>query len=432
MANKDIKREELLRDERMRNVTNYGARYGVAAAVIDYHANEKRPDSGYFIVAGLGQFPNIGPDGMTPKDIQEYWERNGDLCYPYAFAREITQDNIDTVIDSFNGFCQNMEVISALYKQYDCPVPPVMRTSEVGGLVDLNREANNPDRLWSVRACYEKELDRFFANEKKIQKNAGHKEYMEFYRSDRSDTAEPDGKKGLTYYKLKGQQEIPLGLLIKTGASVARACIPEELFQDMRKTLKYSPYVIYSVGKLHKYDMGRIEGPNDPWKNEQRYFEYRDIYFKKVDEPEVASAYIRAKYVDVDTRDSISRDAKITAPALSGRPVARYISPRAIDAFIKTAQMNNLQFTFDYHGILLEPSFDKIPVMVAKQDAAALDYILKDLDNRSFQQHFTENSNLPYLSDTVQIAEIKQSATRGQSQVPQLAGSTRANSGYAR
>lgn len=428
MAVKTITLDDIIEDPRMRNICNNAATYGVSAAVIGYHLSIEKSDKGFYIVAGLGAFPDITQ--ISPQDIEENWERNHSLFYPHMYAREITGDNFDTVVSDFNEYCQNVEVLNALYRQYGCEVPEVMRRGEVTNLIELNAEVENENRSWTVRSCYEKELERFFKEEKKIEKSKSFKETMQFYRSDRSDGHPKNKRRNFKYYKLAGKQEIPLERLQGTGTEILQIHVPENVYQDMKKTLELTPYVMYSAGDLRTYDMGHIEGGVDPWKDEQRYFESRVLYYKKVDEPEMASAYIRSVYSRMDTMDSIARNTREASLTNNSIPVARYVPERYMDAFYQVAKQVGMHFTFDYNGVLLKPSFEKIPVLVSRSDEGTLASILTYLDNKAFEEHDTTPRNMQYLDDQLKMAELKAMAQNSQYEVKRIAANEHCENQY--
>ena len=419
MSGKEFTLETLLNDRRMQMVTKNAAQYGVSAAVIDYGAGSDLASGGYYIVAGLGHFPDISTNGVTPKSIEKQSARNENLFYPKAFAQEISADNTDTVIDDLTLYCQRAEIIAALYREHNCEIPDVMCFGEMSNLISFNDSASNPAYDYVLRGEYLRLIDRFFENEAKIARSRGHRELMEYVRSDRYNGPLDRFRKDLSYYRLKGKQEIPLPLLQATGTEIVRSYFDESIFQDMKQTLSYAPYVFYSSGPLEKHDYGRISGSRDPWKNEKRCFELRPVYYKKIDEAEIASAYIRAKFINVPTKESIAGGLRETAPA-DGRPVARYVPFRAMNEFIRLAGADSLPFTFDYDGTLLYPTFSKIPVIAAGKDARLLDSILSRIDDLGFREHWIHENNRPYLGDGLKQEDLIRSASRWAARLPDL------------
>ena len=213
MSGKEFTLETLLNDRRMQMVTKNAAQYGVSAAVIDYGAGSDLASGGYYIVAGLGHFPDISANGVTPKSIEKQSARNENLFYPKAFAQEISADNTDTVIDDLTLYCQRAEIIAALYREHNCEIPDVMCFGEMSNLISFNDSASNPAYDYVLRGEYLRLIDRFFENEAKIARSRGHRERMEYVRSDRYNGPLDRFRKDLSYYRLKGKQEIPLPLL---------------------------------------------------------------------------------------------------------------------------------------------------------------------------------------------------------------------------
>ncbi|MBR2259574.1 MAG: hypothetical protein IJ899_20010 [Blautia sp.] len=419
MPKANITFDDLIHDRRLLKLTDNAANYGVAAAVIDYGADSAYSDGGYYIVGGLGTFPDISETGISPRNMEKQLQRNKELYYPKYYSRRINASNIDVAVSDFNLYCQRTEVIIALFLQYNCPVPDVMRESEVNMLIQCNEALSKYKFDIVLSNIYEKELEKFFQREKKALKSKIAKEYLDYFRSDRcrSDYYGEKAKDKLGFLSLNDNQEISFDLLLATGAQITEILLPEEEYQEMRKILRGSPYVFYSSGKKEVSDHGRIGDELDPWREEKRHFENRRIFYKAVDEPEIASAWIQARYVHTLTKDSIMRAAKGFCPP-EDRPTARYVPYRAMDSFLKKAVEERLPFTFDIMGVFLEPSWEKIPIVVSKQDSNILDNILLSLDEQAFREHDTFRHNLPYLSSNLQAAEIKKSAIANSSHLP--------------
>ena len=420
MSSKELPLETLMNDRRMHMVSESAARFGVSAAVIDYKAGSDLAEAGYYIVAGLGHFPDFSTSRLSPKAIERQAARNRNLFYPKVFAEEITAGNIDTAFDDLMLYCQRAEVIDVLYRAHNCEVPDVMCYGEMTNLISFNDSAANQKYDYVLRGEYSRLIDRFFENEARIQKSRRHRELMAYVRSDRYDGPLDKFKRDLAFFRLREKQEIPLHLLHATSAEITMEYINERIFQDMKLTLAYTPYVFYSTGPLEKHDFGRIAGSQDPWKGEERYFELRPVYYKKIDEPEMASAFIRAEFIDTPTRDCIAKGLREESSA-DGRPVARYVPYRAMDQFIFLAKENKLQFTFDYYGMLLAPMFARIPVITAGKDAKLLDSILSWIDKYTVQEHWLHEHNMPYLIDSKKQEALIRSASEWAAWIPDLA-----------
>ena len=431
MAKNGISIAELLHDTRLQQLTNNCSKFGVAAAVIDYGANSDRSDGGYYVVAGLDVFPDLSPSGVSPKQLEKQLSRNDELFYLKFFAEEITPENIDTVVIDLRDFCAETEILRTLFKEFECPLPDVIRKSEAVCLLKWNEDRFNDQQTCTFREINERNLEKFFKNEKAMVNDSKYKEFMEYLRSDRyhGTMYNPKKKRNHTYFKMKGQQEIPLELLQHTGAEIVETFIQDYQIKDMKETLKYTPYVFYSVGPLEIIDHGRIKDPQyDPWKDEERYWECRRFYFKKVDEPEVASAWIRIAYEDVNTRDAIQRGIRENLP--EGRPVARYVPFQNMELFLDMAKEKGLTFTFDYSGAILEPTFHKIPIMVSRSDIGTLDAILTTIDTELMKSHGLNEFNERYLKDRIDDAEVVQNAIRGADNLPEFYAPTPRSTEY--
>lgn len=376
------------------------AEYGVAASLLDYKVGMKRADSGYYLVAGLGEIPAFN----NPANIERQMKRNDDLFYPKAFAKKITPDNANAVIAELAYYCSRAEIVSALYKQYDCKIPDVMRVEEVADLMTCNDGYNNRSYMMTLRMDYKKQLDKYFKIEKKTEKSQTMKDYLDYIRSDRYDGDSSDKYKNphlnSEYRKYRGKQDISMELLMHTNTELYGMSFTEEQYQNMVECMKQYPHITYHSSDKVVYDFGHIDDPYiDPWADQQRHFEYRKVYFKKVDEPYFADAMYKTKFKDA------KMDEKVWTYTTS---TAEYVPYACSEAFMEEAEKQGLHFTIDTRGKHLMPAFDKVPIVVAGPDKELLDEIIETVSERNISGHAVRNSNLPYLDNAIEKAALKE------------------------
>ena len=91
---------ELQKNPLVMSISENAAYYGVVAAVVAYNLDKNKADSGYYIVAGLGKFPEYD----NPKEIENRQLRNVHLFHPKEFAMQLTKDNIQYAIEELYNY----------------------------------------------------------------------------------------------------------------------------------------------------------------------------------------------------------------------------------------------------------------------------------------------------------------------------------------
>lgn len=365
--------------------------YGIEATIEHYKIDEDKADSGYYIVAGLGGLPEYN----NPREIEDDMYRNENLFYPKKFAVKLTPENLQFAIEEFYSYCQKAELLQCLYNEYDCKVPEVIRIEEFFTLNDFNQGWNNPDYdVFARREC-KNALDEFFKSEKKAERGGATSKWKQFYRSDLYDS-----RKGQQHWRLHmafsdKDQIIPLSILSDCCRNITRLELTEQEFQQLKETLKQYPKIYYSADEKTVIDHGEIKGKN-PWADEQSYFEYRDIIFKKVDEPIIMGEVYKMRYGEL---------AKPREFLLGKDVMAKKVSWRYIDAFLSLAKDKDLYFAIDTKGEFKKSTTDYIPILFKSNQLHKFNSIMKEINNYHTNYHAFEESNLPFLSQNLNRAE---------------------------
>lgn len=387
---------DLKRNFHLMSVSENAAYYGVVAAVVDYKADEGKADSGYYLVAGLGKFPEY----ENPKDIEDRQQRNILLFYPKEFAMKLNKDNLQYAIEELYNYCQRAEMIECLYNEYNCQIPDVLRCNEVTLLYRLNKGWNNEEYDVFLRRSHKNEMDAFFKEEKKAEKNKSTKKYHDFYRSDRYDSNK-SYHQNLFQMTTKGkEQNISMDLLRETGNDLITIEIDEDICLKFKEALKNFPEVTYTIGKLQTYDEGKIKfhkGEKDPFEGENIHSEWRDLTFKKVDEPIIIGQLRRLQW----------EDKAIPRSYLRGDIVAKNISSNNIHNFVSLANANNLKFAIDVKGEFIKPAVNQTPVLFYRNKLHVYNSIMDRINDEKVKYHSIEESNLPYLTSAINKAEDK-------------------------
>ena len=384
----EVRNNPMLKDNIIAENASY---YGIKATIEQYKINENKADSGYYIVAGLGELPQYS----NPKDIEDDMHRNENLFYPKKFAVKLTPENLQFAIEEFYSYCQRAELLQCLYNEYNCKVPEVMRIEEFYNIYKFNQGWNNESYdVFARREC-KNALDEIFKSEKKAEKGGATFKWKQFYRSDLYDS-----RKGQSHWRIHTafndkDQIVPLSILSDCCKNITRLELTEQEFQQLKETLKQYPKIYYSADDKFIIDHGEIKGKN-PWADEQSYFEYRDIIFKKVDEPIIMGEVYKMRYGEL---------AKPREFLVGKDIVAKKVSCRYIENFLSLAKDKDLYFAIDTKGEFKKSTTDYIPILFKSNQLYKFNSIMKEINNYHTNYHAFEESNLPFLSQNLDRAE---------------------------
>lgn len=390
---KDLKANPLIT-----SISENASYYGVAATVVDHKVAQNKADSGYYIVAGLGKFPEYN----SPKEIENDQLRNIHLFHPKQFAMQLTPDNIQFAIEELYNYCQRAELIECLYNEYDCEIPDVIRTEELINLYKFNKGWNNEEYDIYLRRSFKNELDAFFKEEKKAERNPSAKKWKEYYRSDFYD--EKKSKMQTTFdltFKEK-EQVIPYKLLRSCCDDVTRVELTEAEYQKLLEVLKKYPKINISADEKVVIDHGKLkvkDPKDDPFAGQQDYFEYRDIYFKAVDESVIMGEIYKMRW---------NEHGAVHRATLVGDVVAKNVSYNNIHNFVSLAKTNDLKFAIDIKGEFKKPTTDFVPILFKRDQLHKYNAIMDRINTDKVNYHGIDVANLPFLSCNLQAAEEKQ------------------------
>lgn len=388
---------ELKKNPLIMSISENAAYYGVVAAVVEYQIDKNKADSGYYIVAGLGKFPEYN----NPKEIENTQNRNVHLFHPKQFAMQLNKDNIQYAIEELYNYCQRAEVLEVLCNEYDCEVPDVLRNEEFINLYQLNYNYNNENYDVFYRRLCKDGIDEFFKHEKQAKKSKSVRAKLDFQRSDRFDYNKSKAQKVISALMNKKEQIIPLSLLKNCTGELSRIEITEEEFQALKEALKDFPEVTYSIDDKTVIDTGEVKTKNpadNPFYGEQTHFEYRNIIFKKIDEPIIMGQLYKIEW---QNKGPIHRANFI------GDVTAKYVSYNNIENFVSLATANGLKFAIDYKGEFKKPLKDFVPVLFNTDKMYKYNDIMNRINHDKVNYHAIGEMNLPYLTDAIERIQGK-------------------------
>lgn len=364
--------------------------YGLYGNVIYYapspftrpdHSNRNR----FYIVAGTSQDlqRDTLPSWLDPEEIIRRNSRNCKLFYPAVWAVDLSSGvSFMDAIDQLVEYAKRTEFLATQCAQYELALPSKLRLSEVNHLITQFDKS-----LWSadqprMQKRYQSTLDRFFKGEKRL--NRLYRAWMDYYRSEKF----PDGKgplAKLTGFLRRQNPQVKHELLQKTNDNLRKLQLQEYEYQYFRDFMSTCyPDVSFAVGKREVVDHGlpplvlqnKVPVRNVTWEEyaavrkerfaEEGYnaladmnpsrWEFRDIYYRAIDEPIIASVYnaMSLQYAKCNALDELEQYGEM---AMEDIPASNFMN------FVSLAKANGVRFYIDTKGDYAVPSFQSIHVL---------------------------------------------------------------------
>ncbi len=386
------------RQNAVRYIQEICADFGLYGNIISY-ISPTVPESDRnreYLIAGID--PSIGstrlPENIQPEKILRQIRRSDKFFYPQVWVYDLS-DNSDQmrVTQDLSTYCDKANFIRQLYTMYDTPVPDVLRESEIGQLSDAWDALHHPNSNAGLAARANKDLTAFFKREKDPSK----KEWLQYFRSDRFPD---DGGKisKLMSFGKRDDQIVSTEQLMEFNSNINKLQMQEHEFKIFRELMaKAHPDCTYAIGKLEIVDHELIDNHNDPdnpfgkavtgeeyavirkerfaaegWEAlkslKMAYWEFRDVYYKAVDEPLIASVYnkITLEYAKSDPIADLLNRGSIHLVKI---PADDFMN------FVSLAKANDLRFHIDTDGIYSVPSLDHVSVIYNTSQTSLLQAI---------------------------------------------------------
>ena len=424
-----------------RQIKDACAAYGLYGNVI-YHApspftrTDEHNRNRMYIVAGpdpaFGEDPP--PKWLDPEHIIRQNSRNNKLFYPGAWALELdTRTSELDILEQLMDYARRVEFLTYQYGQYGLPLPEKLRLSEVNHLISFYDNA-----LWSgndpkLQKKYQSTLDWFFKREK--SHSALRRRWLSYYRSEKF----PDGKgpfAKLRGYFRRNNPEVSMAQLLETNGDLRKLQMQEYEFRHFRDMIAQCyPEVSYAVGEREKIDHGltpraaRHKTPvsNVTWEEyaavrkerfadegyaalqhlNPNYWDFRDIYYRAVDAPLIASVFhmMTLQYAKPDSLETLSQYGPTAVQVI---PASNFMN------FVSLAKSNGLRFYIDVHGDYTVPSFDSIPVLYNTCQEDKLQGIVSRLIHDRVAFSHTLDAHPPLENRIEHSAQLSQADTMQQ------------------
>ena len=376
--------------------------YGLYGTVIYYNPSPipEGDRNRWYILAGTN--PDILEDPLPcyiePENLLRRQERNPALFYPDLFVVDLYKDtNQMKAMEKLVQYCKCTEFLKSIYNEYSTPLPDRLWISEINQLQKFKDSADNYDLDASVRSKCRKDLEWFFRREKST---GFRRRWLDYFRSERF----PQDKgffARISGYLSRDSQQTTLDRLTEDNDDLSKLEMQEHEFRAFKKNMKlFYPDVTYAVGKKTVVDHGialarknagaeEVFGKNvtgeeyaciakdrfakegwDALKDLQpAYWEFRDIYYKDVDEPLIAHIYNMTllSYAKPD----LVQDLDLSPLHVVNVPRSDFMN------FVALAKANGLKFAIDGRGDYSIPSLEFIHVVYQEHQAEKLQGILE-------------------------------------------------------
>lgn len=378
------------RPQLVQRIKHICASYGLYGNVVYYSPSPFTCDGDsnrnrLYIIAGIS--PAFGedqlPEWIQPDQIIMRNKRNIKLFYPDAWALELTPGTQEIeVLDQLKDYAEHVSFLSFQYRDHGLPMPEKLRLAEVNHLMTLYDQS-----LWNsdqprVQRKYQSGLDWFFKREKSTM--PFRQKWLDYYRSEKFPDEKGPISKLRGYFK-RNNPEVSIQQLFDTNENLKKLELQEHEFRYFRKFIADCyPEVSFAVGDrevvnhgvtppsasdtvsvrnvtLEEYDAVRKErfaeeGFEALANMNPSYWVFRDIYYRAVDEPIIASVRnsIRLQYAKCNPLEELCHFGEMSMKAI---PESSFMN------FVSLAKTNGLRFYIDTKGDYALPSLDTVHVL---------------------------------------------------------------------
>ena len=354
------------------------------------------------------------PDDLNVKDIYIRNERSNSLFYTDYFVVKLDENtSFLSVVDSAVSYCKTVKFLKDLFAEHNAPLPLKIRGDEIGGLKEFNSGRNNEALAPEARAKFDRGLKKWFRQEK--TRNKYLQKWRAFSRTDKFDRKATPWKMFHDFRK-RNSQITELELLHETNDDLKTTVINEHEFVKFQEVMKrLYPDVLYAVSDVEVQNEGlSLSDKNKPVQKikpgafgrlvsfqayceeveakfategyeaikelQPVYFETRQLTYKEIDEPYVASVLnsIRFAYAKSDSLKDVDRH-NLDMVSFIDVPVGDMMN------FVSLAKANCVRFHLDYFGKFGKPNFETLRVIYSPEKDEMMKSIVKRMVSEKFQ-----------------------------------------------
>lgn len=406
--------------------------YNVCGKVVERKTSDTAAEPEHYILVGMGDVPS----SVDPKAIADRSERSFLLFYPHCFALKINEDtNPLKLIDKTVEYCKEAEFIKALFNEFKCEIPEVIRVDELYSLKRFNDQRHNKRLNAEGKKRFHLGLQRFFKKEK--TKSRHKKAWKKHYRSERFDENAPVIKQYLNFFR-RNDPEISLKVLQQSCDNLKLTVMNENEYRYFKKQMKkLYPDISYSASPKWEVDHGLIkvpkgeENPFGECVTYEEYFkmreetfsqsgyaaleninvsrwEFRNITYRSVDESIIASVLSPYRFGYV-------KDSQLSTVLSFGESNVISIPSGEMMNFYSLAMSYGLPFYVDDHNQYKDASLDYVHIVYSRASQNAINEILNRLvgDKITGSHMITEKQRRKHLlsnqiNDAISTAEQEQ------------------------
>ena len=348
------------------------------------------------------------PENVKADEIARVVESNPSLFFVHDYAICIENEKENYVANEVLDYAKKNELIRTLYAEYSLPIPDRVTTQEVNALMRFNLSRFNPDYPVSLQLEYGTALNKFFKAEKK---KGLYKSWMNYNRSEKFN---PDASflNSIKGYVKRNSNEVDLEHLVRNADKLETIEINESVYQEFKEFLhEYYPDVVYYPHDKDVIDWGQIKIPKDlegiienPYENQQRYWESRQITYKSSDAPVIHKVLNSIMFENIDNPIH-----NLTAILDRGDYNIENIPLKDIANVCSLAKSNNVKIYIDVEGQFSTPEATNIAVLYNAFDKNKMAAIMNRIfDEKSEFSHAIVSEQKKSLHDRISETRQKQ------------------------
>lgn len=406
--------------------------YGVSCRVFSKNKYVFSDVKEQYLVFGV----NGVPDHLNIKDIYMRNERSNVLFYPDYFVVKL-DENVSPLglVEDAVSYCKTVDFLKKIYREADLPLPKVLRGDEIGALKEYNSVRKNKNLPAKARAKANNGIKKFLKQEKTRSKFL--KKWLEFYRSDKFDR-KASRIKMFRDYSNRNSQITSAVVLHETNDDLKTTVINEHEFLKFKKSMaQLYPEVLYAVSELEVqnegFDVAAYKNkpvdkiPSGAFgklvtyeafceEREKRfategyaaindlnpaYYETRQLTYKEIDEPLVASVLntIRFAYAKSDCLQSV-KIPDVEMFSFIDVPVEDMMN------FVSLAKANKVLFYLDCFGKFGKANFETMRIVYNPlQDEIMKSIVSRMIDEKFKLSHIATSLDAQTMSLDRQINE---------------------------
>lgn len=378
------------------NISRLCSEYHCFGKVVERKTHDPTAKPEYYILAGINGIPS----NVDPKDIVNRSERSFLLFYPHCFALKIDENiNPLELIEETVKYCKEAEFTQAIYNEFQCEIPEVIRVDELYSLTRYNNQRQNSKLNAEVRQRFHHGLQSFFKKEK--SKSKYKQAWKKHYRSERFNEDASLLKQYWNFFR-RNNPEVSIKDLQRSCDNLKFTVMYENEYQYFKQQMKkHHPNVLYSASDKCVVDHGLVKlpkGVENPFGDgitrdeyvkiredtfaesgfaalenlDVSRWEFRDITYRAADESIIASVLNPFRFGFV-------KDNDLNTVLAFGDSDVVSIPANEMMNFYSLARSHNLPFYIDDFNQYADASLNYVQVVYSQASQSIMDQILNQL-----------------------------------------------------